>query len=88
MLQLDDLKGSFDLRDLGVSREEARFITELKGSQITFTIGMDGSKIQSTLKEIGNEFGSLENMTVANRNIEMFAQIQWQELKSLSSTKL
>ena len=38
-------------------------------------IGMDGSKIQSTLKEIGKEFGSLENMTVANaRNIERFAQ--------------
>ena len=38
-------------------------------------IGMDGSKIQSTLKEIGSEFGSLENMTVANaRNIERFAQ--------------
>ena len=71
-------KASFDLsEDLGVSREEARdLLPELKGSQMAFdAIGMDGSKIQSTLKEIGSEFGSLENMTVANaRNIEMFAQ--------------
>ena len=71
-------KASFDLaEDLGVSREEAKgLLPELKGSQMAFdAIGMDGSKIQSTLKEIGNEFGSLENMTVANaRNIEMFAQ--------------
>ena len=38
-------------------------------------IGLDGSKIQGTLKEIVNEFGSLENMTVANAaNIEKFAQ--------------
>ena len=38
-------------------------------------IGLDGSKIQTTLGEIGKEFGSLENMTVANaRNIERFAQ--------------
>ena len=71
-------KASFDLaEDLGVSREEAKgLLPELKGSQMAFdAIGMDGSKIQSTLKEIGNEFGSLENMTVANaRNVEMFAQ--------------
>jgi len=71
-------KASFDLsEDLGVSRKEARdLLPELKGSQMAFeAIGMDGSKIQSTLKEIGSEFGSLENMTVANaRNIEMFAQ--------------
>ena len=71
-------KASFDLADnLGVSRKEARdLLPELKGSQMAFeAIGMDGSKIQSTLKEIGSEFGSLENMTVANaRNIEMFAQ--------------
>ena len=71
-------KASFDLsEDLGVSRKEARdLLPELKGSQMAFeAIGMDGSKIQSTLKEIGTEFGSLENMTVANaRNIEKFAQ--------------
>ena len=71
-------KASFDLaEDLGVSREEAKgLLPELKGSQMAFdAIGMDGSKIQSTLKQIGDEFGSLENMTVANaRNIEMFAQ--------------
>ena len=62
-------KASFDLADnLGVSRKEARdLLPELKGSQMAFeAIGMDGSKIQSTLKEIGSEFGSLENMTVAN----------------------
>ena len=71
-------KASFDLsEDLGVSRKEAKgLLPELKGSQMAFeAIGMDGNKIQSTLKEIGSEFGSLENMTVANaRNIEMFAQ--------------
>jgi len=71
-------KASFDLsEDLGVSRKEARdLLPELKGSQMAFeAIGMDGSKIQSTLKEIGSEFGSLENMTVANAvNIEKFAQ--------------
>ena len=71
-------KASFDLaEDLGVSREEAKgLLPELKGSQMAFdAIGMDGSKIQSTLKEIGSEFGSLENMTVANaKNIERFAQ--------------
>ena len=71
-------KASFDLsEDLGVSREEARnLLPALKGSQMAFeAIGMDGSKIQGTLKEIGNEFGSLENMTVANAvNIERFAQ--------------
>ena len=71
-------KASFDLsEDLGVSRKEARdLLPALKGSQMAFeAIGMDGSKIQSTLKEIGQEFGSLENMTVANAvNIEKFAQ--------------
>jgi len=71
-------KASFDLsEDLGVSRKEARdLLPALKGSQMAFeAIGMDGSKIQSTLKEIGSEFGSLENMTVANAvNIEKFAQ--------------
>ena len=71
-------KASFDLsEDLGVSRKEARdLLPALKGSQMAFdAIGMDGSKIQSTLKEIGSEFGSLENMTVANAvNIERFAQ--------------
>ena len=71
-------KASFDLsEDLGVSRKEARnLLPALKGSQLAFeAIGMDGSKIQSTLKEIGKEFGSLENMTVANAvNIERFAQ--------------
>ena len=71
-------KASFDLsEDLGVSRNEAKsLLPALKGSQMAFNaMGMDGSKIQSTLKEIGKEFGSLENMTVANaRNIERFAQ--------------
>ena len=73
-------KASFDLADnLGVSRKEARdLLPELKGSQMAFeAIGMDGSKIQSTLKEIGSEFGSLENMTVANaRNIESLHKMQ------------
>ena len=38
-------------------------------------IGLDCSKIKTTLSDIGKEFGSLENMTVANAaNIEKFAQ--------------
>jgi len=71
-------KASFELAgDLGVSRKEARnLLPALKGSQLAFeAIGMDGSKIQSSLVEIGKEFGSLENATVANAaNIERFAQ--------------
>lgn len=71
-------KASFDLsEDLGVSRKEAKdLLPALKASQLAFNaIGMDGSKIQSTLKQIGTEFGSLENMTVKNAvNIERFAQ--------------
>ena len=38
-------------------------------------MGLDSDKLKSTLGEIGKEFGSLENMTVANaKNIERFAQ--------------
>ena len=71
-------KASFDLAEnLGVSRKEARnLLPALKGSQLAFeAIGMDGDKIETTLKQIGSEFGSLENMTVMNAvNIERFAQ--------------
>jgi len=71
-------KASFDLAEnLGVSRKEAKaLLPALKASQMAFdAIGMDGSKIQTTLKQIGDEFGSLENMTVKNAvNIERFAQ--------------
>ena len=71
-------KASFDLAEnLGVSRKEARnLLPALKASEMAFNaIGMDGSKIQTTLKQIGDEFGSLENMTVKNAvNIERFAQ--------------
>jgi len=64
-------------QDLGISTREAdKFRINLKLSEKAFNmIGLDGKQIQSTLKEIGKEFGSLENMTVANaRNIERFAQ--------------
>jgi hypothetical protein len=38
-------------------------------------MGLDGSKLKTTMASIGQEFGSLENMTVRNaRNIERFAQ--------------
>ena len=64
-------------KELGVSTKEAgKFLISVKASEKAFNmIGLDGSKIQTTLGEIGKEFGSLENMTVANaRNIERFAQ--------------
>jgi len=64
-------------RELGVSTSEAvKFLPALKASQFQFKMmGLDGAKLESTLGEIGKEFGSLENMTVANaKNIERFAQ--------------
>jgi hypothetical protein len=64
-------------QELGVSTKEAgKFLISVKASEKAFNmIGLDGSKIKTTLGEIGKEFGSLENMTVANaRNIERFAQ--------------
>jgi len=62
---------------LGIQTSEARkFQLELKGSEMAFNaMGLDGSKLKTTMGDIGKEFGSLENMTVANaRNIERFAQ--------------
>ena len=62
---------------LGVSTKEAgKFLISVKASEKAFNmIGLDGSQIKTTLGEIGKEFGSLENMTVANAmNIERFAQ--------------
>ena len=62
---------------LGIQTSEARkFQLELKGSEMAFNaMGLDGSKLKTTMSDIGKEFGSLENMTVANaRNIERFAQ--------------
>ena len=67
-----------DLADtLGVTTSEARkFQIPLKTSEMAFNaIGLDGSKLKTTMGEIAKEFGSLENMTIANsRNIERFAQ--------------
>ena len=63
--------------ELGVTTKEAgKFLVELKLSEKAFNmIGLDGSKLKTTMAEIGKEFGSLENMTVANAaNIERFAQ--------------
>ena len=71
-------KAARDLgQELGVSTKEARgLLVQVKLSEKAFNaIGLDGSKIKTTLGEIGKEFGSMENMTVANaRNIERFAQ--------------
>jgi len=63
--------------DLGITTSEAaKFQLELKASEFAFNrMGLDGSQLKGTMKSIGQEFGSLENMTVANaRNIERFAQ--------------
>jgi len=64
-------------KEIGVSTSEAaKMLPALKASQFQFKMmGLDGAKLETTLGEIGKEFGSLENMTVANaRNIERFAQ--------------
>ena len=63
--------------EVGISRDQVGALAiKTKAVAAGFNaIGLDGSKIQGTLKEIGSEFGSLENMTVANAaNIERFAQ--------------
>ena len=64
-------------QDTGIARDQVGLLAvKTKATAAGFNaIGLDGSKIQGTLKEIVNEFGSLENMTVANAaNIEKFAQ--------------
>tara|TARA_R110001592_G_scaffold1169_2_gene6891 strand:+ start:223 stop:1755 length:1533 start_codon:yes stop_codon:yes gene_type:complete len=64
-------------QDTGIARDQVGLLAvKTKAAAAGFNaIGLDGSKIQGTLKEIVNEFGSLENMTVANAaNIEKFAQ--------------
>ena len=67
-----------DLADtLGIQTSEAaKFQANLKASELAFSaMGLDGSKLKTTMGAIGQEFGSLENMTVRNaRNIERFAQ--------------
>ena len=63
--------------EIGISRDEVGLLAvKTKLAEKSFNaIGLDGSKIQGSLKEIVSEFGSLENMTVANAmNIERFAQ--------------
>ena len=63
--------------EVGISRDQVGLLAvKTKAVEAGFNaIGLDGSKIKTTLKEIGTEFGSLENMTVANAaNIEKFAQ--------------
>ena len=71
-------KANRDLaNDLGIQTSEARkFQIPLKASEKAFNMmGLDGSKLKTTMASIGQEFGSLENMTVSNaRNIERFAQ--------------
>ena len=63
--------------EVGISRDQVGLLAvKTKAVEAGFNaIGLDGSKIQGTLKEIVDEFGSLENMTVSNAaNIERFAQ--------------
>ncbi len=71
-------KANRDLANqLGIQTSEAaKFQVSLKASEMAFkAMGLDGSQLKNTMKSIGQEFGSLENMTVANaRNIERFAQ--------------
>jgi len=65
-------------KDLGISAAEAgKMLPALKASEFQFKMmGLDGDQLKLTLTEIGKEFGSMENMTVANvRNIEKFAQM-------------
>ena len=62
---------------LGVTTSEAgKFQIPLKAAEMQFKLmGLDSDKLKTTLGTIGKEFGSLENMTVANaKNIERFAQ--------------
>jgi hypothetical protein len=62
---------------VGISRDQVGLLAvKTKVVEKSFNaIGLDGSKIKTTLGEIGKEFGSLENMTVANAaSIERFAQ--------------
>ena len=63
--------------EVGISRDQVGALAiKTKAVAAGFNaIGLDGSKIQGTLKNIVDEFGSLENMTVSNAaNIERFAQ--------------
>mgnify|MGYP001158773777 CR=1 FL=1 len=62
---------------LGVTTSEAgKFQIPLKAAEMQFNLmGLNSENLKSTLGAIGKEFGSLENMTVANaKNIERFAQ--------------
>ena len=63
--------------EVGISRDQVGALAvKTKAVEMGFNaIGLDGSKIQGTLKSIVDEFGSLENMTVSNAaSIERFAQ--------------
>ena len=63
--------------NVGISRDQVGLLAvKTKVAEKSFNaIGLDGTQIQGTLKTIVTEFGSLENMTVANAaNIERFAQ--------------
>ena len=62
---------------VGISRDQVGLLAvKTKVAEKSFNaIGLDGTQIKTTLKEINTQFGSLENMTVANAaNIEKFAQ--------------
>ena len=64
-------------QDTGIARDQVGLLAvKTKAAAAGFNaIGLDGTQIKTTLKEINTQFGSLENMTVANAaNIEKFAQ--------------
>jgi len=68
-------------RDLGeaigvTTREAGKFQLQIRGAEAGFKLlGLDATKLKPTMKAISDEFGSLENLTVANAaNIERFAQ--------------
>ena len=63
--------------DLGISTSQAmKFRAGITLAETQFKLmGLDSTKIKTTMNEIGKEFGSLENMTARNAaNIEKFAQ--------------
>lgn len=63
--------------ELGISTSQAmKFRAGIALAETQFKLmGLDSTKIKTTMNEIGKEFGSLENMTARNAaNIEKFAQ--------------
>ena len=63
--------------DLEISTSQSmKLLVPLKAQERKFkTLGLDSTKIKTTLGEISKEFGNLENVTASNAaNVEMMAQ--------------